>query len=151
MSDTNNNGVDALLTTVYKLRSSYRRNATWLMNSITAGVVRKLKDSNAQYYWSPPIAAGRPATLAGYPVETDENMPDIGANLFPIAFGDFKRGYLITDRISIRILRDPFTNKPYVMFYATKRVGGGMLDSNAIKLIRSPTSFAPSRMYRRCG
>ena len=67
-------------------------------------------------------------------------MPDIGANLFPIAFGDFKRGYLITDRISIRILRDPFTNKPYVMFYATKRVGGGMLDSNAIKLIKIATS-----------
>jgi hypothetical protein len=66
------------------------------MNSTTAGVVRKLKDSNAQYYWSPPIAAGQPATLAGYPVETDENMPDIGANLFPIAVGDFKRGYLIT-------------------------------------------------------
>lgn len=138
LSDTTHNGGDALTDLVYSLRAPYRRNATWLMNSKTAGVVRKLKTSDdlKQYLWTNSIAAGQPPTLLGYPVEFDENMPDIGAGEFPIAFGDFKKGYLITDRIGMRILRDPYTNKPYVMFYCTKRVGGGLLDSNAIKLLK---------------
>jgi predicted phage gp36 major capsid-like protein len=97
----------------------YRRNATWLMNSTTLGVVRKLKDSEGRYLWQPPVAAGQPATLLGYPLEADENMPNIGANTFPIAFGDWRAGYLIVDRIGIRVLRDALTNKPYVHFYTT--------------------------------
>ena len=78
--------------------------------------------------------------LLGYPVEFDENMPDIGANKFPIGFGDWKRGYLINDRLPVRVLRDPYTNKPFVHFYTTKRVGGGILDFNAIKLLKIGTS-----------
>ena len=138
LSDSTHSGGDALTDVVYALRAGYRRNATWLMNSKTAGVVRKfttLGDEKA-YIWQPGIAAGQPPSLLGYPVEFDENMPDIGAGEFPIAFGDWKRGYLINDRTGVRILRDPFTNKPFVMFYTTKRVGGGLLDSNAIKLVK---------------
>jgi HK97 family phage major capsid protein len=134
--DGTHNGADALLDVVYGLNAQYRANATWLMNSATIGAVRKLKDLEGRYVWQPPVAAGQPATLLGYPVETDENMPDIGAGNFPIAFGDWKQGYMIVDRIGIRVLRDPFTNKPYVHFYTTKRVGGGMLHSNAIKLLK---------------
>ena len=80
-----------------------------------------------------------PATLLGYPVVTDDNMSDVGANAFPIAFGDFRRGYLIVDRTGIRVLRDPFTNKPYVHFYTTKRVGGGVQNFQAIKLLKCST------------
>lgn len=140
INDSSNNGVDALISMVYKLRAGHRRNATWLMNSLTTAAVRTLKDSEGRYLWAEPAAAGQPPTLLGYPVETDEGMPDIGAGTFPIAFGDWKRGYLINDRIGVRILRDPYTNKPYVHFYATKRVGGGLLDSNAIKLLKIATT-----------
>lgn len=140
LSDTNNNGADALTDMVYKLRAGYRRNATWLMNSLTASAVRKLKDGTGRYLWQEPISAGQPPVLLGYPVETDEGMPDIGANEYPVAFGDWKRGYLILDRIGVRVLRDPFTNKPYVHFYTTKRVGGGLLHSDAIKLLKIATT-----------
>ena len=136
LSDGSHNGGDKLMDVVYKLRAGYRRNATWLMNSATAGIVRKLKDGEDRYLWQAPLALGQPPSLLGYPVEFDENMPDIGAGAFPIAFGDWKRGYMITDRVGVRILRDPFTNKPFVMFYATKRVGGGLLHSDAIKLLK---------------
>jgi HK97 family phage major capsid protein len=139
LSDATHNGGDALIDMVYSLRAGYRRNARWLMNSKTAGVVRRLKTSDdlKQYLWVNSIAPGQ---LLGYPVEFDENMPDINVDTFPIAFGDFQRGYLINDRIGVRILRDPFTNKPFVMFYTTKRVGGGLLDSNAIKLLKIASS-----------
>lgn len=141
LTDSTHNGADALTDLVYALRAGYRRNATWLMNSKTTGVVRKLKSkTDEQYLWQNSVAAGQPPTLLGYPVEFDESMPDIGAGAFPVAFGDFKRGYLITDRIGTRILRDPFTNKPFVMFYTTKRVGGGMLHSDAIKLLKVAAS-----------
>lgn len=139
--DSTHNGIDALTDLVYALRAGYRRNATWLMNSKTAGVIRKLKSkTDEQYLWQNSVAAGQPPTLLGYPVEFDESMPDVGAGAFPVAFGDFKRGYLITDRIGTRILRDPFTNKPFVMFYTTKRVGGGLLHSDAIKLLKVAAS-----------
>lgn len=136
LSDGSHNGGDALLDVVYGLKGDYRKNATWVMNSTTVGVVRKLKDLEGRYLWQPPISAGQPATLLGYPLETDENMPDIGAGNFPIAFGDWKAGYMIVDRVGMRVLRDPYTNKPYVHFYTTKRVGGGLLHSNAIKLLK---------------
>lgn len=140
LSDGSNNGGDALITLLYSLKAKYRRNASWLMNSTTAAVIRKLKDTNGRYLWADSLVLGQPASLLGYPVEIDEDMSDIGANAYPVAFGDFKRGYLITDRVGMRILRDPLTNKPYVHFYATKRVGGGVLDSNAIKLLKVATS-----------
>ncbi|MDP1868452.1 MAG: phage major capsid protein [Bradyrhizobium sp.] len=140
LTDGSNNGGDALITVVYKLKAGYRRNAIWLMNSATAGTVRKFKDLEGRYLWQDALAQGQPPTLCGYPVEFDENMPDVGANAFPIAFGDWKRGYMIIDRIGVRILRDPYTNKPFVMFYATKRVGGGLLHSDAIKLLKVATT-----------
>ena len=82
------------------------------------------------------LAAGEPATLLGYPVMGDDNMPDMGAESLPIAFGDFRRGYLVVDRLGVRVLRDPYSAKPYVLFYVTKRVGGGVQDFDAIKLLK---------------
>ena len=140
ISDASNNGVDKLIDLVYALKQGYRTNASFLMNRKTAGVVRKLKDAYGQYLWQPSSQAGQPGTLVGYPLEDDDNMSDIGANAFPIAFGDFKRGYLIVDRQGVRVLRDPFSAKPYVLFYTTKRVGGGVQNFEAIKLMKVATS-----------
>jgi HK97 family phage major capsid protein len=131
---------DQLIDVVYALKAKHRQNATWLMNSTTAALVRKFKDDQDNYLWVEGIQAGQPDRLLGYPVEIDEDMSDIGTNAYPIAFGDWKRGYLIADRVGIRILRDNLTNKPFVHFYATKRVGGGLLDSNAIKLLKCASS-----------
>ncbi|EGP07297.1 phage major capsid protein [Bradyrhizobiaceae bacterium SG-6C] len=140
LTDGTHNGADALIDLTYALKAGYRSNARWLMNSATAAVVRKFKDEEGRYIWQQSIAAGQPSTLNGYPVEFDENMQDIGANSYPIAFGDFAKGYMITDRVGVRVLRDPFTNKPFVMFYTTKRVGGSPIDTNAIKFLKVAAS-----------
>jgi HK97 family phage major capsid protein len=131
--------IDALIDFMYGLEAPYRQNATWLMSSLTAAVLAKMKDANDNLIWRESLIVGQPSTLFGRPVEIDEGMPAPGVvgNL-PIAFGDFRSGYLINDRIGIRVLRDPFSNKPYVMFYTTKRVGGGVLDPNAIRVARVP-------------
>jgi HK97 family phage major capsid protein len=118
------------------LAAPYRQGAVWLMNSVTASLVVKMKDSDGRYIWRESLSADQPAMLLGSPVEIDEAMPNVAANATPIAFGDFGRGYLITDRIGIRVLRDPYTNKPFVTFYTTKRVGGGLLDPNAIRFLK---------------
>lgn len=129
-------GLDAFETLTYTLKKGYRVGASWLMNRKTIGVVRKCKDSQGRYQWEPSSQLGQPATLFGYPVSDDDNMPDVAGNAFPVAFGDFRRGYLIVDRIGTRVLRDPYSNKPYVMFYTTKRVGGGVQNFEAIKLLK---------------
>ncbi len=131
---------DKLIDLVYALRTRYRQNGAWLMNSTTAATIRKMKDGDGNYLWQRALVAGQPESLLGYPVETVEAMPDIAADAYPIAFGDWQRGYTITDRVGVRILRDPFTNKPYVHFYTTKRVGGKVIDSNAIKLLKVAAS-----------
>lgn len=131
---------DCLIDLVYALKAKYRQNGTWLMNSATAAKVRKFKDGEGRYLWVDGLAAGQPDRLLGYPVEIDEDMSDTGANAYPIAFGDWQRGYLITDRVGVRILRDELTHKPFIHFYTTKRVGGGLLDSNAIKLLKCAAS-----------
>lgn len=136
LSDSTHNGADAIIDLIYSLKQGYRQNARFIMNRFTQGAVRKLKDSYGQYLWQPSLQAGQPATLASYPVTDDDNMPDVGANAFPLAFGDFKRGYLIIDRQGVRVLRDPYTNKPYVHFYTTKRVGGGVQNFEAFKLLK---------------
>lgn len=136
LSDNNNNGIDALLSLVYGIKQGYRNNARFLMNRATQGAVRKLKDAEGRYHWQPPVQADQPATLLGYPVADDDNVQDIGAGAFPIWFGDFQRGYLIVDRAGVRVLRDPYTNKPYVHFYTTKRVGGGVQNFEAIKALK---------------
>jgi HK97 family phage major capsid protein len=98
--------------------------------------VRKLKDDSGNYLWAPPATAGGQATLMGFPVAEAEDMPDIDDDSFSIAFGDFRRGYLVVDRMGVRVLRDPYSAKPYVLFYVTKRVGGGVADFDAIKLLK---------------
>ena len=131
-------GVDTLIDFTYGLASPYRQNATWLMSSLTAASIAKMKDADGNLIWRESLLVGQPATLLGRPVEIDEAMPaPIGGNL-TLAFGDLHAGYLINDRIGVRILRDPFTSKPFVNFYCTKRVGGGLLDPNAVRLLRIP-------------
>lgn len=127
---------DRLIDFVYSLPAPYRQNARWLMNSTTAAVIAKMKDGDGRYLWRETYVQGQPATLLGYPVEIDEGMPAISASALPIAFGDFQRGYVINDRHGVRVLRDPFTNKPFVQFYTTKRVGGGVDDIKAIRLLK---------------
>lgn len=127
---------DTLVDLKYGLGAPYRQNATWLMNSQTAAVIAKMKDGQGNFIWHEALLANEPATLLGRPVEIDEAMPNIGAGAFPIAFGDFQRGYLVNDRMGTRILRDPFTSKPFVMFFATRRVGGAVIDPNAIRVMK---------------
>ncbi len=132
--------VDDLIDLVYALKSGYRQNAYWVMNRKTQGAVRKLKDGDGSYVWQPATAAGGPATLMNFPIAESEDMPDIGADEYAIAFGDFRRGYLVVDRVGVRVLRDPYSAKPYVLFYTTKRVGGGVQDFDAIKLLKFGTA-----------
>ena len=134
------NPSDNLLDLAYLPKQSYRANANWVMNRKTEAAVRKFKDTTGNYIWQPSNIAGQPATLFGYPVIESEDMPDIAANSFSIAFGDFNRGYLIVDRVGIRVLRDPYTAKPYILFYTTKRVGGGVQNFEALKLLKFGTS-----------
>jgi HK97 family phage major capsid protein len=127
---------DPLIDLVYALKAGYRQNGAFVMNRKTQSAIRKLKDDDGQYFWQPPAAAGMNATLMSFPVVEAEDMPDIAADSFSVAFGDFRRGYLIVDRQGVRVLRDPYSAKPYVLFYTTKRVGGGVQDFDAIKLLR---------------
>ncbi|HUJ04058.1 MAG TPA: phage major capsid protein, partial [Rhizomicrobium sp.] len=124
----------------YAPKSACRANGTWVMNRKTEAAIRKFKDTNHGYIWQPGSAAGQPATLLGYPVAEAEDMPDIASNSYSIAFGDFARGYLVVDRVGIRVLRDPYSSKPYVLFYTTKRVGGGVQNYEAIKLMKFAAS-----------
>ncbi|WP_417770530.1 phage major capsid protein [Stappia sp.] len=126
---------DVLIDLVYALKAGYRQNARFVMNRRTQGAVRKMKDGDGNYLWQPPASVGAPATLMSFPVTEAEDMPDIAIDAPAIAFGDFRRGYLVVDRAGVRILRDPYSAKPYVLFYTTKRVGGGMQDFDAIKLL----------------
>ena len=127
---------DVLIDLVFSLKAGYRRNARFVMNRLTQSAIRKLKDGDGNYLWQPSLASGLQPTLLGYPVVECDHMPDAGPGSFALAFGDFARGYLVVDRSGIKTLRDPFTAKPYVTFYTTKRVGGGVQDFNAIKLLK---------------
>ena len=131
---------DALIELVYALGAEYRANGTFVMNSKTAGTVRRLKDNDGRFLWSDGLAAGEPARLLGYPVVICEDMPDIAAGAYAIAFGDFEAGYTVAERPDVRVLRDPFSAKPNVLFYATKRVGGDVSDFAAIKLLKFAAS-----------
>ena len=131
---------DAVVDLVYALGARYRANASFVMNSKTAGLIRKLKDADGRFLWSDGLAAGEPARLLGYPVLVTEDMPDVATDAFAIAFGDFRAGYTIAERPDLRVLRDPFSAKPHVLFYATKRVGGDVSDFAAIKLLKFGTA-----------
>ncbi len=125
---------DALIDLIYAPKAQYRANGRFVMNRRTLSALRKLKDSNGQYAWRPAMG-GEPASVMGYPVTEIEDMPDIGEGNAAIAFGDFRKGYLIVDRQGARVLRDPYSAKPYVLFYTTKRVGGGVQNFDAIKVM----------------
>lgn len=131
---------DAIIDLVYALGAEYRANGTFVMNSKTAGVARKLKDADGRFLWSDGLAAGEPARLLGYPVLIAEDMPDIANDSHSIAFGDFAAGYTVAERPDLRVLRDPFSAKPHVLFYATKRVGGAVSDFAAIKVLKFSAS-----------
>lgn len=132
--------LDVLVDTVYSLKAGHRQNGTFLMNRKTQSALRRFKDTTGNYLWQPPVSAGQPAALMGFPVAEAEDMPDVAANSMAIAFGDFRAGYLVVDRTGIRILRDPYSAKPYVLFYTTKRVGGGVQNFEAVKLIKFAAS-----------
>ncbi len=126
---------DALISLAYAPRAQFRANGRFVMNRKTISAIRRLKDSTGAYIWQPGIA-GEASTLLGYPVAEVEDMPDIAPDAFAVAFGDFARFYLIVDRQGARVLRDPFSAKPFVLFYTTKRVGGGIQHFDAVKLLR---------------
>ncbi|HEY0235248.1 MAG TPA: phage major capsid protein [Afipia sp.] len=134
------NPSDVLIDAIYALKAGYRQNGVFVMNRKTQAAIRKFKDSGGDYLWQPPTQVGGRASLMTFPLVEAEEMPDIAANSLSIAFGDFKRGYLIVDRLGVRVLRDPYSAKPYVLFYTTKRVGGGVQDFDAIKLVKFAAS-----------
>ena len=130
------NPYDKLIDLIYSVKAGYRSNAQFVMNRATQAQMRKFKDIEGDYLWQPAQRPGDTPSLMGYPVVEAEDMPDIAADAPAVAFGDFQRGYLVVDRVGLRVLRDPFSAKPYVLFYTTKRVGGGVQDFNAIKLLK---------------
>ncbi len=130
------NDLDKLIDLQHALKPVYRNGAAWLMNDATLATIRKMKDGEGNYIWVPGLKDGAPDTLLGKPVEIDDNVDDIAANKYPIFFANFKRAYLIIDRQGVRVLRDPYTSKPYVLFYTTKRVGGGIVMYEAIKALK---------------
>lgn len=131
---------DKLIDLIYAPKAQYRANGRFVMNRKTVSAVRKFKDTDGHYVWQPAQRLGETASLMGYPVTEIETMPDVAAGSLSIAFGDFQRGYLIVDRAGVRVLRDPFTAKPYVLFYTTKRVGGGVQNFDAIKVMKFAAS-----------
>ena len=128
--------VDRLIDLIYAPKAKYRANGRFVMNRRTASAIRKFRDADDNYVWSPATQPGATSSLLGYPVTEIEEMPDIGADALAVAFGDFRRGYLIVDRAGLSVLRDPYSAKPYVLFYTTKRVGGGVQDFDAIKVLK---------------
>lgn len=130
------NPAESIIELVYALDAPYRAKATFVMTSKTAGAVRKMKDADGRFLWSDGLASAEPARLMGYPVLICEDMPEIAVDSYAIAFGDFSAGYTVAERPDLRILRDPFSAKPHVLFYATKRVGGDVSDFAAIKLLK---------------
>jgi HK97 family phage major capsid protein len=134
--------VDKLIDLVTALRPAYRQGpgVAWVMNSTTAAVLRKLKDAENRLIWAEPLTAGTPSMLLGHPVVEMEGMPDIGTNALPIAFGNFAFGYRIIDRTGLRVIRDEVTTPGWTKWYFARRVGGAVVDSNAIKLLKCAAS-----------
>lgn len=131
---------DVFLDLVYGLRARYRANARWVTSKAVLAALRKYKDTTNQYLWQPALTAGQPATFMGFPITEAEDMPAVAANAFPLAFGDFREGYLIADRVGMRITRDEITTPGFVKFYVRKRVGGRLRNTQAIKLLKVAAS-----------
>jgi HK97 family phage major capsid protein len=125
---------------VYALRARYRANARWVTSKAVLASLRKYKDTTNQYLWQPSLQIGQPDTFLGFPITEAEDMPAVGANVFPVAFGDFNEGYLIADRVGMRMTRDEITLPGFVQFYIRKRVGGKIRNSQAIKLLKIATT-----------
>ena len=119
----------------FEIKAPYLANAQWLAGRSTVQAAMLLKDGQGQYLWRPALQAGTPSVLGGYPVTMAEDMPAIGAGTLPLAFGDFRRGYTVVDRLGITTLRDPFSAKPFIEFYSRKRVGGDVSDFEAFALV----------------
>lgn len=134
------NPTDKLIDLIYAAKTQYRQNGRFVMNRRTVSAVRKFKDAQGNYIWNAALQPGQSASLLGYPVTEIEAMPDVAANGLAVAFGDFEKGYLIVDRAGVRVLRDPYSAKPHVLFYTTKRVGGGVQNFDAIKLLKFAAS-----------
>ena len=132
--------VDTFLDMVYALRARYRANARWVTSKLVLSALRKYKATDNNYLWQPSVQAGEPSTFLGYPVVEAEDMPAVGANAFPLAFGDFREGYLIADRVGMRITRDEITTPGFVKFYVRRRVGGRLRNTQAIKLLKIAAS-----------
>lgn len=130
------NGGDVLFDLLAAFRPAYLQNGRFVTRRSVIAKIRKMKATTGNYLWQPGLQAGQPDTLVGYPITMAEDMPALGANSLSLAFGDFKQGYQIVDRLGVRTLRDPFTNKPYVIFYSTKRTGGAVLNYQAIKFVK---------------
>jgi HK97 family phage major capsid protein len=130
------NPTDKLVDLIYTLKAGYRQNGSWVMSRNSQAQIRKFKDAQGNYLWQPAAVPNGNASLLAFPVIESEYMPDIATDVHAVAFGDFRRGYLIVDRVGVRVLRDPFSTKPYVLFYTTKRVGGGIQDFDAIKTLK---------------
>lgn len=130
------NPADTLLTLIYKLKAGHRAGASFMTNKALLAEIRKFKDTTGNYIWQPGLAAGQPSSILGYAVHEAEDVPVKAASSLSLAFGNFKAGYTIVDRVGTRMLRDPYSNKPYVGFYTTKRVGGMVTDSEAIKVLK---------------
>jgi len=130
---------DKVLDLYFSLRSPYRQNSTWLMNSDTANRVSKFKDTTNNYIWSRSMISGTPDMLLGRPVVIDEEFPSVGTNTFPIALGDWQKAYLVLDWNAMKLLRDPYTQKGYTKFFCYRRTGGGVMDPDAFKLLKCAT------------
>lgn len=124
---------DSLINLVYALGAPYRANANFVMSSKTAALLRRVKDADGRFLWSDSLSQAEPARLLGYPVMISEDMPERSPGTAAVLFGDFRAGYTVVERPELRVLRDPFSAKPHVLFYATKRVGGAVTDGRAIK------------------
>jgi HK97 family phage major capsid protein len=134
------NPTDRLIDLIYATKTQYRQNGRFVLNRRTVSLVRKFKDAQGNYIWNAALQPGQSASLLGFPVTEIEAMPDIAANALAVAFGDFEKGYLIVDRAGVRVLRDPYSAKPHVLFYTTKRVGGGVQNFDAVKLLKFAVS-----------
>ena len=132
---------DVFFDMIYSLRARYRANATWVTSKAVLATIRKYKEATTNaYMWQPALAAGQPSSFAGFPMVEAEDMPAVGAGTFPLAFGDFREGYLICDRVGMRMTRDEITTPGYVKFYIRKRVGGVLRNTQAIKLLKISAS-----------
>lgn len=131
---------DVFYDLIYSLRARYRANARWVTSKLVLAAMRKYKDTTNQYLWQPSLVQGQSDTFMGYGITEAEDMPAVGANAFPLAFGDFKEGYLIADRVGMRMTRDEITTPGFVKFYIRKRVGGKLRNTQAIKLLKIATT-----------